>query len=226
MGIFRHGPLTGAISGNVAGLNFVHARGSQVVRSAIFSSDRATSAQLQHRALMANITARWRDADPLVREAWTKAAATMLFRNRLGVPRHLSPLQLIFKMMLAGSPPGPIVPLESPNLEILPAPVSVSALWKVGLYYDVTLPFPAPIAIDYHQCRISRPFKAYALRYPKNWRLLPYNAEHTGTNDWRSFVMQIYGELQLGEVVSIRMNYMNDNQLSQPGIRMDVTLVP
>lgn len=225
MSIFRSGPLVGPISGNLSGVNFVHARGSQVVRPAIFASDRATAPQLQRRALMSNITDRWREADPFVREAWTKAAATMLFRNRLGVPRHLSPLQLIFKYMLAGAPPGPLVPLEAPTLEILPAPASVSAIWRVGGFYNVTLPWPGPVAHDYHQCRISRPYKPYALRCPKNWRLLPYNAHHTGTNNWRSFVMAIYGELILGEVVTIRMNYMNDNQLSQPGIRMDVTLV-
>ena len=226
MAIFQSGALVGPISGNLHGVNFVHARGSQVVRAAIFTSDRATQAQLQRRALMANVTERWRDADLLVREAWTKAAASMLFKSRLGLPRHLSPLQLIFKMVLAGSPPGPIIPLEAPNLEILPAPVSVSAVWRVGAFYDVTLPFPAPVPIDFHQCRISRPFKPYALRNPKNWRLLPINAEHTGTNNWRPFVLDIYGELLEGEVVSIRMNYMNFNQLSQPGTRLDVTLVP
>jgi len=174
---------------------------------------------------MASITTIWREADPLIREAWVKAAANMVFPNRLGVPRHLSPLQLIFKFMLSGSPPGPLVPLEVPNLEILPAPAAVSALWKVGLFYNVTLPFPGPAFHDYHQLRISRPFKPYALRSPKNWRLLPYEPHHLGTNNWRAFVMDVYGELRLGEVVTIRMNYMGDTQLSQPGIRLDVTLV-
>lgn len=137
MAIFTPGALIGAISGNLAGVNFVQAKHGAVLRKRQAGVHHATKAQLKQRTLFRTAQNAWNDLTEEERRAWRKAAPAFPVRNRLGHPSPYSGFQYfhhvklltLFHFALPFTTPPPL-PRPSPY-------VSLELTFTAGGTYDV-----------------------------------------------------------------------------------------
>ncbi len=93
MAIFTPGPLIGAISGNLGGMNIANTRHGLVARKLPSRTDKKTEAQLRHRARWSKLTRTWNELTPAIRKEWRSGAKLMTYTNRLGITRPMSGFQ-------------------------------------------------------------------------------------------------------------------------------------
>ncbi len=98
MAIFRHGSLTGGISGSVGGVTFVNGRGSPVLRHRpIRPAPKGPGIELAQKD-MNILNSSWSNFTDAQRDAWRTAAVDFARPNRLGVQSPLTGHQLFLKI--------------------------------------------------------------------------------------------------------------------------------
>lgn len=98
MAIFRTGPITGAISGDIGGVNFSNTKGSSVLRKKRTTSPNLDIGHALAQSVMATMSRVWRTLEPVDQDAWTNYAKQFQLSNRLGVARVLSGYQMFMKV--------------------------------------------------------------------------------------------------------------------------------
>ncbi len=114
MAIFRHGSITGGISGSLGGVTFVNGRGSPVLRHRPIRPAPKGPGIERSQALLNLLEGVWHTFTGPERAAWRTAATTYQRSNRLGQSAPLSGHQLFLKVNLEMGPLGaPFFPSPS-----------------------------------------------------------------------------------------------------------------
>jgi hypothetical protein len=169
MAIFRPGPLVGNISGNLGSINFVFSSRGTHVRRARNTTNRKTKAQLTRTALANQAHTEWNKISASLQTAWKYQAQTLLFKNRLGIPRRLSPFQLFLKFFLQPQ----ILPVNwqtyTPRLIQTAPPQTFQVIpHLITDWQGFTTPDPAGDEVIAN-VQISRPHRFKQLTIYKNW---------------------------------------------------------
>ncbi len=93
MAIFRPSPLVASISGSVGGIQFLSGAGGNVVRARPGKRSQKTKAVLNQQAVYNGAVRAWQGLVPEQRELWVAMARVLSRRNKLSLPRKLSPFQ-------------------------------------------------------------------------------------------------------------------------------------
>lgn len=88
----------GAVSGNLAAVNFVQGKHGPYLRKRLTRSKKATPAQLQQRALFSATLMLWRTQPIGIRLGWNTLAKATRSVNRLGLPETISGFQLFLSV--------------------------------------------------------------------------------------------------------------------------------
>jgi hypothetical protein len=100
MALMKPGPIVQAISGTVAGTNFVNATRSVYIRNSKPAKSATSETQLARQGSMTRIVRAWNALTTAQRTAWTVAAKQLSWHNRLGVPIKLSGREFFFQRNL------------------------------------------------------------------------------------------------------------------------------
>jgi len=145
MAIIRPGPTIGAITGNLAGLNFVLGKSSPFVRLRSSPVKKFSPGSADVRIRFATAVQDWKQMSESLRLEWNNAAALMTWTNRLGTHRPITGVLLHHKFFLSHRANGvqnlrpPVNLTRAPtlaNLQVVSsAPNIITATW------DLTPPF-------------------------------------------------------------------------------------
>lgn len=97
MAIFTPGPLIGAITGNIGGLNFVLARSGPVVRQRIRRTKSTDPRRAATQQGMQLVRKSWRNLTDSQRTAWRQAALSVPHTNRLTITSNLTGFALFVR---------------------------------------------------------------------------------------------------------------------------------
>lgn len=215
MAIFTPGPLVAAISGNVAGINFVAGRPTRYVRPALGRVNKRTSPQLQRRARFLQVIRTWTEIGQAQRLEWITAAKQITSPNRLGIPRTISGFQFFVKVNLQRVDSYAITTSPPQTLTRGPAPthVTITASAAAGVYVSWHQPIPPGSAHAYFFGARSTSSKPTAQLIA--WRFLSSHLgtggpnAHTITAEWD----QILGHPVQHELIAIRIGIYSDWRL-------------
>lgn len=175
--------MLGALSGNLASVNFVHSAGRPYVRRALRRADQRSQVQLQRRARFLQVTTAWQDLSQENRDAWVATATNITFPNRFGIHRHLSGYQLFvrYQMQLVG---GVSIDLTPPQFATtIPAPYDVSLTASAGgdVVANWTNDYPPgiPLALFFG----ARSMRSSPSNTFHNWRYLTASASPAGAHN-------------------------------------------
>lgn len=108
MAIIRPSAIVGAISGNLAGVNFATGKSGPYARQRRSTKHSLSARQVEIRAMMQIARHQWQNFDEPTRASWRQAAANRPHINRLGISSHLSGAALyIQQAMLGVNAPAP-----------------------------------------------------------------------------------------------------------------------
>lgn len=224
MAIFKAGILASGISGEVGGAAFVNAKGSKVIRRPATRTNKSTQIQMARRIAVATLARRWQAFTDAHRTEWRSTARNRSYPNRLGDHRPLTGWQLYLKQGLLTWPFTLMVPLYSPQLVALPAPVGVSADFELSGDYDVTFPVPDYTTGVAQDLWINLDYTTNARISVNNWRHLGAFSAVDATHDWRIHIERTMGELFLGQFIHLRARFTSASFLFSPFISLTTTV--
>lgn len=127
MAIFKPGPIVQAISGTVAGSNFVASTRSIYVRKSKRSTPNNSPTQLDRQTSMTMLARTWNSFTDAQRGAWNVAAAAYATKNKLGIPIKLNGREFFFATLLRSlSEPTQPVNYTPPVMVNSPTPTNFS----------------------------------------------------------------------------------------------------
>jgi len=205
MAIFRPGSIIGDISGALGGFIAKRSSGSRVLSrrsSHIRSRSLAITAA---RANFQTLIVEWSLLAPAVQQAWRVASRTLLFRNRLGIPRHISGQSLFIRHYMPLRVAGSTSPLG------LPPTVSADPLTSLTMSFVTAGPYtvtystpPGPPFTDYIVYGASW-YTSRPRTFIKDYRIIALvPGLSTGTN-LISFWQLVFPPLRVGMTASVRV---------------------
>lgn len=102
MAIISPSSIVGAISGNLAGVNFANGKSGPYARQRRSTKHSLSPRQIELRCMMQIARHQWQDMDEATRTSWRQAAANRPHTNRLGITSHLSGNALFIAQSLLG----------------------------------------------------------------------------------------------------------------------------
>lgn len=148
MALVRYSSIIGALSGNIANLNFVHGRSGPVVRKARKSTRQLSTAQLRNQSFMTILTNGWRALTDDQRHSFQTAALQLTRTNALGVPKNLSGRQLYFALRLRDLAFGLVNAItQPPPPTALPPILDLTILTTAPSTIEIDWTIPASIGL-------------------------------------------------------------------------------
>lgn len=206
MAITRTGPLVQAISGNVAGVNFVAASRGNVVRKKRNPATRATSQQLNVRAATAQLAHAWTELTDAQRAAWRTAGRNVTRTDRLGTPRAYTGREWFFRaeMFLAMSRPLIFNPNTIPT-RINQPPTSLTLTNTSTFTWTLTWTYPDAPFTQFLYYEAARTLRARPQRVVRGWAgRVQGPFEPTATLNVGGYIVNTLGGCQLGEYIAVR----------------------
>lgn len=207
-------PGVDAISGNLGSINFANTRNGTIARKRPSKVNHKTEAQINHRAAFADSFHNFTTLTPDQRNAWSAAALTAPFSNRLGLPRFMSSAQLYIaaNIIRPTSPFNPTYYPTSPTRSSQPFDLVLTASAtgpNISLAWDANnrgLSFALVLSI-------ARPMKTHSV-FISHWRFA-VAARHIIPNPFplASYFTAIFGSPLEGEFISATARAWNSAKL-------------
>lgn len=226
MAIFRPGPLVGAISGPVGGVDFVAASKGTIVRQrrrrTIPSSPRLQRSQTR----FTQNTRLWSRMEPSTRNAWDSAAAGFTLPNRLGQHVHLSGFQLFMKYRPNSNFPPDATNFLPPSLATQPSMLYTTAEVFDGGPFNIQLTPIAPTAYITINVSGSRPFTNRPRKFLR-YRSINFGyGPITNFVDIWTFWTTEFGIPAIGETVAVRIIPTRGGFIDPPPVDSILTVQP
>lgn len=210
MAIFRPGPLVSAVSGDIGGINFVSSSHGHYIRRKATVCNRDTERQLYRRTAINFYATVWRAMNATQRSAWVTAAWYLLWPNRLGIHRRITPWQSFLKWNLPLYPGGTTVPSTFGGIIKSLAPTSFTVALPVNGIWEGTLAPTAGSPVKTVLIECSRPHRNTVAPFYRNWFSLPessvaaedFTIYNTADADPRLSTADV------GEVLAFRMRWL------------------
>jgi hypothetical protein len=206
MALIKGGPLAQAISGTVAGSNFVNAARAPYVRQKKSRVPITGATQLVQQANLVRIMNRWRTLTTAQRLAWNVAAQALSRKNRLGISRPITGRQFFigrnmrnlqwFGSTIATAPP-PMIETYATTKLLVTNPSSGT----IDLAFD-----PDPIPASYFiMVSAARTFSVAPPPVHIPYWTKQVLASTGVAYDWYSLLNASLGPPQLNEVIAYRL---------------------
>lgn len=168
MALFEQSPLTGAISGNIGGVNFVAADHGIYVRQKRGHTIGATTTQLQARAAFQSCARRWIELTDAQRLLWSTVAASVKTTDRLGRVRAMTGRQFFFERNIRNlSFVGLTVETTPPLATQTRAPISLVFFnFAPGVVTLSSLDYAEPVGF----LQLSWCARSFSALRPRAWR--------------------------------------------------------
>ena len=205
MTIFKAGPLVQAASGSIAATTFVNAKGTPVIRRKALRTNRATQAQTNHRAILAQLGQLWAALSDPQRQAWGIAAALRPFRNALGLPFTLNGWQLFAKLNTL-TISSDLPRYADPPIMIQSKPPKTTTIeFDTSPNYHVSWTTYLPESVDRVIVYGSRPVTSRPKKQFYNWRLITGGIGTFFTIDVTDEWISILGQMAEGETFALEL---------------------
>lgn len=221
MALYRVGPLIGAISGNVAGVNFANSAKRAIVRPAKRRTADQATAILASRARLQYIVGQWTLLTAIQKAAWSTLAATLRWPDRLGQARQPSGREFFLSHNLELLQAGQAIDTTS-----IPTPVATNMDLLGSIIFtafnDVSfacgsLLEPDPMGISFYVQTFFRPVPQYipaALTtpvggLPNRWRFVKWaSLSSFGVVQLWPEYEAVIGRPSTGQVVAFQLRYV------------------
>ena len=209
MAIFTTGPLIGAISGSIGGVQFSNRRSGGVLSSAQIRTKPLGKNITAVRRAMARAQTDWQRIDASTRTSWDTAAQTWPHKNRFGIRRRLSGHQL-FLLLTVRYWPFPVVDSTQefplPPVLVLPQLADPIRLeFTAGGPYLLVTSGPFSPSLPQFLVEIGRPVSTNQYRTWNSWRTLSRFQALPSTILMTAEVQDQYGDFIAGETVFARV---------------------
>lgn len=207
MALYRPGPLTNAISGKIAGVDFVAGTRQLAVRKLRTPSSNTSAAQINNRANVGRVITAWNALTSNQRNAWNTTAAQMTTQNRLGLPKNISGRELFFRRNLRNlSFVGIAIQTTPPTQTTTSAPYQVALSNPMASQILVNvLGFPYGAGLQ-EFLWICRTFSGAPRNHFKNW--VPALAPGTpipGNTNLKPYFDALLGAPGIGERIAVKV---------------------
>ncbi len=224
MAIIRTASLIGAISGQLGGSTFAHAKAGPYVRSARRGARPTTQAQSVQQSVFANVVRAWSILSAEQRRQWNRFASLQQRRNRLGISKAYSGYTLflehnsfIFAHRGAIQEDSPLTPRTNP-IE------SFSATIGVFTPYQYTF-LPAGPPADTLICLYaSRPVSVRPRTTFHFWRLILAKIDPDPVQVFTNEFNEILGPPQEDELIGLRMVQQTTTRLRAFPFQLQTTV--
>lgn len=210
MAIAKTGPIIGALSGNLAGVNYANSRFGLTLRKPRRPPPPPTTTQLVVTAAMQLCRQWWRDITEDQRAAWRSFASNTLLRNRLGLQRNLTGQQTFirwnfqsagFGLPMLDDPPAPW-PFAWPRDFILIVTAGVSAIVAPTPAF---IPGGRPFIV-----RAARPVTTHPVNHFSRWAIITIaTTVFGGTFDCLPDIEARFGTIQAGERLGVQIRALD-----------------
>ena len=225
MALITPSSLVGSISGRIGGAIFATARSGATLRKAPAPRNRRTSAQLDHRARLSQIYEAWLALTAPQRLAWTRAAESYPYKNRLHLPRTVSGYALFVSVCLrpGSSFLGSLV--TPPLMQAAPQPYSVATTIDVSAGYTISWS-PGTASSSYQATLFAARTLSPSLQAPpRSWTYLGALSPATSPWTFTSIFNAAMGAPIAGETIHLRLTIWQLTYLPSPSTELAATAV-
>lgn len=203
MAVIRLGPTVGGISGKIGGLTFSSTKGGTICRNSPLKSLHPNSLQLTFQNRFERTHRAWENLTPEAKSSWNEAAVLFNFKNRLGLTRAISGLQLFFVNNLSWASS------YIPSLSLPPLEGISSRPWNVT--FSVSLPDDFIVSYEtdipsYERSMhfwFSRPYTSKPITHFPHWRLSLATGPAWSPINVKSFWLKCWDIPRVGERVAV-----------------------
>jgi len=206
MAKIKHGSLAGAVSGSIGNVVFSHNRGGAYIRSRTIPVNKKTPAQMNIRAILAQLSSAWASLTSAKQAAWNTWAQSHPVSDRLGEKIVLSGHQAMIacnsRLIQAGDTEIDVPPA-------LPAPGALSSLtatFDIGAG-DFEIAFtPTPLAATERLFVEAAVVSTLGIKnFNSLYKLAKISDKAQATDlDCSAEIAAIFGTLAAGQGISIR----------------------